>query len=89
MNQYYHQPGVAKELQEVWPEDTTLLYEIVGLSDSSVQEQMSVVSRIAEVHGCLVNKVLTDASACKQIWRKRKEAIWAGNWLSKTTSRID
>ena len=50
---------------------------MVGISESSVKEQLDVVSAIAAEHGCTGAVVLTDAADCVQLWRKRKEAIWA------------
>lgn len=50
---------------------------VVGISDSSVREQLEVISQIAVENGCTGSIVMTEKNECVQLWRKRKEAIWA------------
>mmetsp|Transcript_30234 Transcript_30234/g.50577 ORF Transcript_30234/g.50577 Transcript_30234/m.50577 type:complete len:426 (-) Transcript_30234:1340-2617(-) len=45
-------------LPEAWPEHTTLLYEITGISPESVAEQVDVVSGIARKNGGVGKKAL-------------------------------
>ncbi len=60
-----------------WPVAHTLMYEITGLSDSSVREQMNVVTDIARKHGGHTVIVATQPEECSALWRMRKEAIWS------------
>ena len=84
MNRYYLAEGRSSDNSEngSWDAKPTLLYEIVGLSDESVREQMAIVANIGSAHGCINNIVLTDKSECKELWKRRKECIWAGSYIS-------
>ena len=53
-----------------WPKAATLLYEIVGMSDASVREQVEVVRKIASLNGCIENQVLTDSRECQEMWKR-------------------
>jgi D-lactate dehydrogenase (cytochrome) len=65
------------KLSSKWPIAHTLMYEITGLSDSSVREQMDIVSSIAAKHGGHTVIVATNPAECSALWRMRKEAIWS------------
>ncbi len=86
MNRYYLSEESSSNsgslLSRSWDEKPTLLYEIVGLSDESVREQIAVVASIASAHGGVSNAVLTDKAECKELWKRRKECIWAGRNVS-------
>ena len=61
-----------------WNEKTTLLYEITGLSHSSVEEQMEVVRQIAIKNGAFGQiSILTDPDQCDALWKQRKECLWS------------
>eukprot|EP00608_Synchroma_pusillum_P008970 CAMPEP_0198419704 /NCGR_PEP_ID=MMETSP1452-20131203/394_1 /TAXON_ID=1181717 /ORGANISM="Synchroma pusillum, Strain CCMP3072" /LENGTH=554 /DNA_ID=CAMNT_0044139841 /DNA_START=1 /DNA_END=1665 /DNA_ORIENTATION=- len=60
-------------------EAPTLLYEIVGPSDASVLEELEAVRSIVQEYGGTGVRVATDPAECKELWRARKEALWAAN----------
>ena len=61
-----------------WSEKNTLLYEITGISHSSVREQMEIVQKIAEENGATGDiSILTDPQKCDDLWRYRKECLWS------------
>lgn len=46
--------------EDQWAEAHTLMYEVTGPSPASVQEQLAIVTRLAEQHQGFAVKVLTD-----------------------------
>lgn len=61
----------------VWPEHTTLLYEITGVSQNSVLEQSEIVKNIALKNGASNIEIYSRDEDCKLIWKTRKECIWS------------
>jgi len=60
-----------------WPECTTLLYELTGLSESSVEEQIKIVSDIALKHNGQDIYIASSIEETQQFWKFRKEALWS------------
>lgn len=60
-----------------WPESTTLLYEVTGLSEQSVQEQSEVIVNIATQHGARDVMVYLDEKHAQEVWKVRKEVLWS------------
>jgi D-lactate dehydrogenase (cytochrome) len=58
-------------------EATTLLYEVVGISDVDVEGQMSLVEQVARKHGGYGILHSKDEANAVDMWRARKEALWA------------
>lgn len=62
-----------------WMEKTTLLYEITGLSETSVMEQIEVVKNIAIANGASAElcTVVTEKADCDALWQVRKTCLWS------------
>ena len=62
-----------------WNQKNTLLYEITGISDASVMEQVNVVKDIARTNGASDDSVdiMKGKSECETLWRYRKECLWS------------
>ena len=60
-----------------WPESTTLLYEVTGLSEQSVQEQAQVIVNIAKQHGAKDIMVYSNEKQAQEVWKVRKEVLWS------------
>ncbi|KAG5179705.1 putative d-lactate dehydrogenase [Tribonema minus] len=60
-----------------YPEETTVLFEFAGESPTAVREMQETVAALASRRKPLAITVQTDPAACKQMWRERKEALWA------------
>mmetsp|Transcript_6644 Transcript_6644/g.14550 ORF Transcript_6644/g.14550 Transcript_6644/m.14550 type:complete len:216 (-) Transcript_6644:286-933(-) len=60
-----------------WQEDTTLLYEITGISAASVAEQIAVVREIATKNGGTDISVATSPEETTALWTVRKECLWS------------
>jgi len=60
-----------------WPEVTTLLYEVTGISEASVKEQTEVVKQIALKHGASRVETYSDEEEMKHLWKLRKECLWS------------
>lgn len=60
-----------------WPESTTLLYEITGLSQASVAEQAQIILDIARKHGGQDIAFYSQEEDCKEVWKIRKECLWS------------
>jgi D-lactate dehydrogenase (cytochrome) len=62
-----------------WSLKNTLLYEITGISHTSVLEQLEVVKRLAIRHGAKAEDIvqLSDKEECLKLWRLRKECLWS------------
>jgi D-lactate dehydrogenase (cytochrome) len=52
-----------------WPEKVTLMYELTGVSDAAVNEQLSIVEKIAKSNGSSEVVSFTDPVACKTFWQ--------------------
>jgi D-lactate dehydrogenase (cytochrome) len=60
-----------------WPEITTLLYEVTGLSEASVKEQAMIIEKIAKKNGASKIETYCNDQDTKQIWKLRKEVLWS------------
>ena len=60
-----------------WPEVTTLMYEITGVSERSVLEQSEIVRNLALKNGASNIEVYTKEEDTKQLWKLRKECLWS------------
>lgn len=60
-----------------WPEHTTLMYELTGISAQAVAEQREVVTAIARKHGGSDIYTATSAEETRQFWKFRKECLWS------------
>ncbi len=60
-----------------WPEETTLLYEITGISDSAVEEQKAILINIAKKHGGSNILTFSNANETQLLWKIRKECLWS------------
>lgn len=58
-------------------EATTLLYELVGTSETTVQEQVAQVQKVVGEHGGYGLETSENAAHAVQMWRARKEALWS------------
>lgn len=63
--------------QGPWPEYTTLLYEITGISIQSVNEQKEIVTNIAKKHNGIGIYTASTEDETKQFWKFRKECLWS------------
>ena len=59
-----------------WPEQTTLMFEIAGSSQLSVQEQLQTVVDIGKSHGGYAGLCATSKEETKALWLIRKQCIW-------------
>jgi D-lactate dehydrogenase (cytochrome) len=60
-----------------WPEVTTLLYEITGVSEHSVREQSEIVRKLAVANGASNVETYANSEETTQIWKLRKECLWS------------
>ena len=60
-----------------WPEQTTLLYEVTGISEDSVNEQVELITNVAKKHGGTNFYVARDKNETEEFWRFRKECLWS------------
>lgn len=64
-------------LEPKWPEKYTLMYEIVGPSVTSVQDQIAMVKETAKKHNGGDFLLATEKDECKNLWMIRKACIWS------------
>jgi D-lactate dehydrogenase (cytochrome) len=60
-----------------WPEETTLLYEITGISESAVEEQKAILIQIAKRHGGSDILTFSNEKETQTLWKIRKECLWS------------
>jgi D-lactate dehydrogenase (cytochrome) len=60
----------------IFPKDTTLLYEVTGVSESVVEAQVAILSQIAHQYGANQIDIYRTPNICKQLWQVRKECLW-------------
>jgi len=65
------------QLEPKWPEKYTLMYEIVGPSVTSVQDQIEMVKTTARAHRGGDFLLATEREECKNLWMIRKACIWS------------
>ena len=65
----------------------TLMFELIG-TEAHVAEQVATVRRIAEKHGGGEFKHAETEEDKKELWRARKEALWAGATLKPGTEPL-
>jgi D-lactate dehydrogenase (cytochrome) len=58
-------------------ECTTILVEIAGEDEGMVRKTLLEVANIARGHAPNAIKMLEDPAECRELWRQRKEALWA------------
>jgi FAD/FMN-containing dehydrogenase len=64
---------------EPWPEHTTLMFEVAGSSEVSVQEQINTVVEIGRYHDGYAGLLATNKEETKALWLIRKQCIWYAN----------
>lgn len=67
-----------------YPELPTLMFELIG-TESYVSEQVKIVKNISQRHGGGDFKYAETEEDKKELWRARKEALWAGATLKPGT----
>lgn len=60
-----------------WPEETTLLYEITGISESAVEEQKTILIEIAKKYGGSDILTFSNEQETQSLWKIRKECLWS------------
>jgi D-lactate dehydrogenase (cytochrome) len=65
------------QLEPKWPEKYTLMYEIVGPSETSVRDQIAMVKEAARAHRGGDFLLATGKEECKNLWMIRKACIWS------------
>ena len=65
------------DMEPRWQEEVTLLYEVTGLSEQSVREQVAVIESVAGRSGALRVHVATSDVESAQIWALRKGCLWS------------
>jgi len=63
--------------EDAWAENHTLMYEVTGPSMASIQEQLKIVTKLAENNKGFDIKVAFTPDECTALWKARKEALWS------------
>lgn len=66
-----------------WAEETTLLYEITGISEAAVEEQKKILIEIAQRHHGADIKTYAKHEETSLIWKIRKECLWSAMSICK------
>ena len=66
-----------------WPEETTLLYEITGISEAAVEEQKKILIEIAKKHSGSDIQTYSKPEETSLVWKIRKECLWSAMSICK------
>ena len=65
------------DLEPRWREAVTLLYEVTGLSEQAVREQLAAIEAVARSSGAEQVYVATGEEESAQMWALRKGCLWS------------